>query len=243
MPQIDYKDNVDEWVKQLRIAGISLQEAGAEAINKAASVTAIRYKKSLRSKTKLRNPKFTLGAVVILKAHAKRSSGKELRQMADINAIVGVKTLGERGEHYLSIMEIGGQKTGGKKTHNKPAIPMDTARGGNRNKPILPRYRLSKAEPQKISDQIRNAVNPRQEYAMMYSMARRGTIRPGAYQSDTAIYDVTRKRVTMVRKISDDAIQIKSRPLFGESVNHLDASAMDRFFIYAARKLLGKLEG
>src|SRR5690554_8113607 len=89
--QVKYSNDIDEYKKKLNRAGIAIQEAGAIAINKAADIILQRYRATLKKKIKhMRNPKFTLGAAVIFKAHAKGSKGT-LRKMGDINAIVDRK--------------------------------------------------------------------------------------------------------------------------------------------------------
>lgn len=239
MPGIQYSDNTMEYVKMLHRAGIDLEEAAAEAINEAADLVSMKYKRELTQKKRLRNKKFTLGAVKVLKARLSRSGGRK-RSIHDLNAIVGVMNL--RGEdHYLAKMEQGGIKKGGQNTHGKAAIPLDTARGGDRNRPIQPKYRLAKGKPVFIGDKVRAMGNPRQEYAIMYSMAKRGKLIAGSYQTDTAIYNVTRKKITMIRKAEDDSIEIKSDPLFEGATNSLREIEIDRFFERAARRILGRL--
>lgn len=238
MPGVKYSDNMMEYIGKLRKAGIAMEEAAAEAINKAADLVAIQYKRTLGQKVRLRNKKFTLGAIKVFKARASRSSG-ELRKMDDINAIVGVMNL--RGEnHYLARMEEGGIKKGSKDTGGKAVIPMDTARRGDRMRPITSQYRMDKFKPQQIQDKLRKAKNPRQAYAMLYSMARRG-MSPGAYQGPEAIHHVTQRKVTMIRRADKDTVQIKSNPLFEQATYKLRESDMDRFFVYAAERMLRKL--
>lgn len=238
--QIKYSDNMDEYKKKLARAGIAVQEAGAEAINKAADIILQRYRATLKKKIKnMRNPKFTLGAAVIFKAHAKGSSGK-LRKMSDINAIVGVRRMRD-GEHYLYLMEVGGTKDGNKDTQGKVQIPLIPARGGNIGKSILPGLRLNKKKPEQIPAAYGAQSNPRAQYAMLYDMARRGVIQPGLYQTPDAVFKVTKRKVQMIRKLQDKAVTIKAQPMFGDSVTVIDQNTMSRLFAYGAEKKLSEL--
>jgi hypothetical protein len=239
VPSINYSDNSNEYVKQLRIAGIAIQQAGAETVNIAAENITKEYKRLLKKNVRMRNEKFTLGSVRTWKAKA--NSGKSLRPLRDVNAIVGVMSLRD-AEHYLARMEEGGVKKGDKRTIGKASIPMDTARGGERGKAILSRYRLDKHEPIDIRDKLRAAINPRQQYAMMYSMAKRGQLSAGVYQSDDAIYSVTPKKVVMLRRADKDTVEIKAQPLFTRAVVGITREKMDAIFVYAARKMLRNLE-
>lgn len=239
MAGIKYDDNVMEYIGKLRKAGIAMEQAAAEAINKAADLVAIQYKRTLSQKVRLRNKKFTLGAIKVFKARASRSSG-ETRKIDDINAIVGVMNL--RGEdHYLARMEEGGIKKGSKDTGGKAVIPMDTARGGDRMKPILSGFRMSTKKPIQIQDLMKRTREIKQSYyAQLYSMVDRGIIQPGIYQGPRGIYHATRKKVTMIRK-SKDSVKIKSNPLFEQATYKLRETDMDKFFVYAAEKMLRKL--
>ena len=238
--QVKYSNNLDEYKKKLNRAGIAIQEVGAIAINKAADIILQRYKATLKKKIKhMRNPKFTLGAAVVFKAHAKGSSGK-LRKMSDINAIVGVRRMRD-GEHYLYLMEVGGTKDGNKNTQGKVQIPLLPARGGNINKSILPGLRLNKKKPEVLPAPRNAQNNPRAQYAMLYDMARRGVIQPGLYQTPDAVFKVTKRKVQMIRKLQDQSIKIKSVPMFGDSITIIDQNTMSRLFAYGAEKKLAEL--
>jgi hypothetical protein len=75
----------------------------------------------------------------------------------------------------------------------------------------------------------------------MYAMAKRG-LAVGLYQTDDAIFSVSKRKVRMVRKTDRKTIRVKAIPMFGDSVGFLNQSAMDRYFKYGAKKLLDKLE-
>ena len=233
-----YNDNFPQVLAKLQRAGIALQEAGAEAMTMGAKLIAVRYKKALRGKTKLRNEKFTLGSVVVLQAKAYHSDKKTLRRMSDVNAIVGVKQL-RGGTHYLAAMEIGGKKKGAKAAGNKVAVPLVAAREGDDKKPIAGRYRLSKG----VSQYQRQLATPnvRQQYAILYGLAKRG-LKPGMYQSPDAIFHVTRKKVTIVRTANQETIQIEPRPLFEEAVKELTEAEIDKLWVIGAKKKLSALD-
>lgn len=241
MPEIKYSDNKDDFIAQLRRAGFDLQTAAVMAINNAAHKMTIYYQSLLKNKTNLRAERFTLNAVKIYKATPRSSGkGKPLRKLENINAIVGIGEL--RGkEHYLAKMEEGGQKKGGVKTGGRVPIPMDTARGGDRKAPILNINRLLRKTPSQFQNQLSKAKNPRQQYAILYSMARSGKIKAGMYQSENAIYAVTKDKVIMVRKTEDSTILVKSRPLFAQMSKHVTPDLMDKYFINAAKQLLSDL--
>jgi len=239
--QVKYSDNMDEYKKKLARAGIAIQEAGVIAINKAADIILQRYRATLKKKIKhMRNPKFTLGAAVIFKAHATRSDKKTLRKMSDINAIVGVRRMRD-GEHYLYLMEVGGTKDGNKDTQGKVQIPLIPARGGNIGKSVLPGVRLKKQKPKPIAAPRNAQNNPRAQYAMLYDMSRRGVISPGIYQTPDAVFRVTKRKVQMIRKLQDESVKIKAQPMFGDSVTIIDQNTMARLFAYGAEKKLAEL--
>lgn len=240
MVSIKYEDNVDKVIAQLKQAGIAIQDAGADALNMGAHQIQGRYKKDLKNKKRLRNERFTLGGIMLFKARAMRSDKKTLRKMEDINAVVGVRQL-RNGTHYLATMEVGGQKPGNSKTGKKVPIPMATARGGNINKAISPKYRLSKsATVTQYQGVLRSAGNARQQYAILHSLSGSGKIKPGMYQSDDAVYSVTKKEVVMVRRIKD-SVTVKPAPLFESATMTISQGSMDRYFVISANKRIREL--
>jgi len=234
----EYTDNVKDLNKQLSQAGIALQEAGAEAINQGAMIIAARYKRNIRAKAKhVRNAKFTLGSIVVLQAHARRSDGTTLREAKDINAITGVKQL-NGGEHYLAKREAGGTKRGNSKTGGRVPIPLRGARGGNEAKPILPAYRLTKSTPIQMQSQLRNATDARAQIEILRGMVRKGQIQPGMYQSKDSIWKVTKNKVTRLRDTSKESVTVPKRPLFETSVGELEPGKMETFYVAAAKRLI-----
>ena len=258
--ELKYTDNVQQWTRNLRRAGFSLQEAAALSCTKAARFVAARYRLELVRKTiHLRNRDFTLKSIVVFPAkHIK--SGGELRPVQDINAIVGVKTIGNR-EHYLAMLEIGADKKGVPELGGAVPIPLDTAReSGNRDKRVAAAMRMGLGSRYQFGgavDLSKFAGNPRQQFAIMNSMARRGKlwmtgqknkqIGKHAYyvvdQGDKKwLYKINGKKATIVRDLSYDMTKIPAKPMFGESIDDLNQRDMEQFFVSAAMELLGKLE-
>lgn len=256
---LKYTDNVMEWTRKLRMAGFAMQEAAAGACTKAARFVAVRYRLELQRKTiHLRNREFTLKSIVVFPARYKRSGG-ELRPMDDINAIVGVKKNGSR-EHYLAMLEIGADKKGVPALGGAVPIPMDSAReGGDRNRRIVSALRLGPGRYQigGTIDLSRFAGNPRQQFAIMNSMARSGKLwitgqknkqigKHAYYTVDQGdkkwLYKINGKRATIVRDLSFDITKVPEKPMFGDSVDDLNQRDMEQYFIAAATELMGKLE-
>lgn len=256
--ELKYSDNVQQWTRKLRTAGFSLQEAAALSVTKAARFIATRYRLELVRKTvHLRNREFTLKSIVVFPARYKRSSG-ELRAMEDINAIVGVKKIGGR-EHYLAMLEIGADRHGNPKTDNAVPIPLDSSRENeDRDRRVDAALRLgSRYQFGGKIDLTRFAGNPRQQFAIMNSMARRGKLwitgqknkqigKHAYYAVDQGdkkwLYKITGKSAKIVRDLSFDMTKVPAKPMFGESINDLNQRDMEQFFAAAAIELLGKLE-
>jgi len=236
-----YKDNFPAVLAQLQRAGIALQEAGAEAMTMGAKLVAVRYKKSLKGKTKLRSEKFTLGSVVVLPARAFRSDKKTLRRMDDVNAIVGVKQL-RGGTHYLAAMEIGGKKKGAKSAGGKIATPFITARGGNDRTPVLPKYRVTRGITQ-YQDKFRG-MNPRQQMRALLEMARgkgASRIKQGLYQGTESIFYVQKGLVIKVRDARNSQATVKPKPLFEGAVKELTEAEVDKLWVIGAKKKIAEL--
>jgi hypothetical protein len=237
--KIVYEDNIRDYINQLNRAGIAIQEAGAEALNKAGKFIIVQYGRQLQKKTRLRQKKFTLGATVLLQAHAKHSDKKRLRELKDVNAIAGVRSFSNGKEHYLAAMELGIDRKGSAKTGGKVPIPLYPARGGNIERTVETKHRLTKTRP--IPLDMRKSANARQQYAILRSMAKRGDITKGTYQTEDGIYAVSKNEVTKTRKADQETVKVKSLPLFSESVYQLDENTMNRFFIFACKMLLSHL--
>lgn len=235
-PQIEYTDNIEELVRQLRRAGVSLQAASAETINAGANFVTVRYKNNLKREFEIRN-KFTLGAVKLYKAHGVRRSG-ELRKMRDINALVGVRKLKGGREHYLKKQEEGGTVRGMRKTGGKVPVPLNKARtSGRDDKPIASRYRINKANIRDRGDL--RGMSPRKQYGAMRAMARRKAIPRGTLiQTDLGIFAPGKRKIKRVRSTEKRRIRLKKTPVFQKSVDALSVELMLSYFKKSARKLV-----
>lgn len=256
--EIKYTDNVQAWTRKLRTAGFAMQEAAALSCTKAASFVAARYRLELVRKTiHLRNREFTLKSIVVFPARHTKTGG-ELRPMSGINAVVGVRKIGSR-EHYLAMLEIGADKRGSPKTDGSVAIPLDTAReSGDRDRRVASAMRLGdRYQFGGKVDLSKFAGNPRQQYAIMNSMARSGKLwitgqknkqigKHAYYAVDQGdkkwLYKISGKKATIVRDLSESLVKIPANPMFGESIDDLNQRDMELFFVSAAMELLGKLE-
>jgi len=253
--ELKYTDNIWEWTQKLRRAGVALQEAGALACTNAAKFIATQYRLELQMKTiHLRNKAFTLKSVVVFPAKARRSSG-DLRPMSNINAIVGVRKIGGNREHYLALLEIGADKKGVPELGGKVGIPLDSARSGeDRNRAVASIYRFTKGY--NIGGKVdlsRFSGNPRQQFAIMNSMARRGKLwgemknkqisKHMLYRVDYGagqeyLFAIRGKKARIVRDLSKSFVDIPSKPWFGEAVDMLTSGEMQGFFSRAANDLI-----
>ena len=248
-----------DWTRKLRTAGFAIQEAGAEACTMAAQYVASQYRLALRTKTiMMRNEPFTMKAIIVYPAKARHGSG-QLRPMENINAIVGVRKNGQK-EHYLALLEVGADKKGIPQLGGAVPIPLDSARQGESRAAVVAgaqrlvtgRYQYGGA-----IDLSRFAGNPRQQFAIMNSMARRGKLwitgqknkqigKHAYYAVDNGdkkwLYKITGKKATIVRDLSESLVNIPKNPMFGESIDDLNQRDMELFFISAAEELMGKLE-
>ena len=239
--KIEYKDNIKEFTRKLKMAGISLQEAGAEALNLGAAYISMKYKANLKKSFRLRNEKFTLGAIRIFKAHSKCSKGT-LRKLRDVNAVIGVVNMKNGRKHYLAKQEEGGKVKGLRKTGGKVPVPLVAARqGGNISKPVAKRYRIDTGNVIPLKNLY--GLNPRQQYGAMRSMARRGKVQSDKlYLTDKGIYKITKKRITQLRNTEETQVIIKANPVFQKSVNQLTDKRMISAFQIAAKRLLARLK-
>ena len=256
MPEnLTYKDNVKEVNKQLSQAGIALQEAGAEAINRAAYFVLAKYRLELREKTNyLRNRTFTLNSIRVYTAHARRSDGKTLRQMEDINAKVGIPQMSGGREHYLALLEVGAKKKGIPGLNNRVAIPLDTARGGDRSKAVQGVYRLVKNSRYKGEiDLSKWASNRDQQYAIMQSMNRRGKLytinkkqeisRHGYWMVNygggkSYLFSVGKKEAKMVRDTSYSSPRAVKKPMFQSSLKDINQERLMKYYLDEAKRLI-----
>ncbi len=247
MPELKYTDNVQEWTRKLRRAGFAIQEAAAGACTFAAESVAREYREKIKTETiRMRSEKFTLRAVVVYPAKYTHSGGK-LRPMHEINAVVGVRQMAGGKEHYLAMLEVGADKRSAGTIPGVP-IPTDAARGGARSSAVKGGMRLGKGAPYGGTiDVSRFMGNPRQQVAIIASMARRGKLKAGSYYAvdhgdKKWLYKVTGKGVMLTRDISEDVVKIQANPMFTESVSSLGSNEIETYFSRAALILMGTLE-
>lgn len=256
--ELKYTDNVMEWTRKLRRAGFAIQDAAALSCTNAAKFIATQYRLELQMKTiHLRNKDFTLKSVIVYPARARRSSG-ELRPLSDVNAIVGVRKIGDR-DHYLAMLEVGADKKGSPELGGKVPIPLDSARSGeDRNRAVASMYRLTKGyHVGGTVDISRFSGNRRQQFAIMNSMARSGKLwgemknkqvskhmlyRVNYGGGQEYLFAIRGNRARIVRDMSKSFVDVPEKPWFGEAVEMLTAGDMQGFFERAASEILGKLE-
>ena len=255
--ELKYTDNVMDWTRKLRRAGFAMQDAAALSCTNAAKYIASQYRMMLRMRTiRMRNETYTMKSIFVFPAKARRSSG-ELRQMDGINAIVGVRKMGNK-EHYLAMLEVGASKKGMPELGGAVPIPVDSARKSeSRDQVVAAANRLISGRYQYggTIDLSKFAGNPRQQFAIMNSMARRGKLwiqgknkqigKHAVYvvnQGDHKwLYKITGDKARIVRDLDYDIVGIKARPHFEFSVDQLTSGDMEGFFIRAADEILGSL--
>ena len=242
--ELKYTADIQGWIGKLRRAGFALQEAGAEACTMAARHIADKYQIEMKNSiTTMRNKSFTLRAVVVYPAKGVSKSTGKLRPVNDINAVVGVKKIGDK-DHYLAMLEIGKDKT----AQGGVAIPLDSARtGGMREKTVASNMRMKGSRTSGAVDLSRFAGNPRKQFAIMSAMARRGELGSGGYYAvdhgdKKWLYKIQGKKTRIVRDISKDLVKIQANPMFARSVNDIASAGIDSYFVRAAMILVGSLD-
>ena len=236
-PAVKYDDNFEEIANELRRAGIKMQEAAAETLNVGVEFIEMKYRARLRQIFKIRS-RYTMGAIMHYKAHARRSNGRDLRRMRNIDAKVGVRKLSGGDEHYLLAQEVGDTKAGYRATAGKVPVPLNAARtGGNPNRPIAKSNRINNANIVHRTDL--RGLNPRQQYAALKDRARRGQInRNDLVQTEYGMFRVSNRKITLVRSTEKSHVRIRARYPFRDSVHLLTERMMIRTFQIAARRLL-----
>lgn len=254
---VQFTSNIDEVITKLKIAGIAVQSAGAEAINRGAFYIAGQYNESLRNDMKHnRGGNFTSKACRVWQAHAMSGSKNTMRQMKDINAKVGILEMRDGRRHYLEARELGLGHKGSPKIANRVPIPLDSARGGSRSASVSPQYRMGKQfHFGGIIDLSRWAGNPRQQYAILSSMARSGKLWQKQKNSQISkhmqymveygdrafMFKVIGKNIKLLRDMSRDETSNRKRPLFNSATYKLKQSDLDAYFTLAANYMLNDL--
>lgn len=265
---ITYTDNSKKMIRWLKRVHGGLAITSANTLNEAASNVEKKYKKTLKMKFKLRAAKFTLGAVMIFKATAKRTSG-EMRKISGINAIVGVRKMRGGKEHYLAKQEFGDVSTGKSITKGKVPFPIVASRtAGESIKPIAGISRLKRNPTQTLKlggsrFGFKDKFNARgQRWAILWKYTGRsgyGSKKRGrkikkyigkqgwdlkkpffftGQDRGFGIFQLKKSRIQMIRILNRPAIRIKERNLFGKSVDQLTPQVMERLFLKNAKKFV-----
>ena len=253
MANITMRMETEHFIKKLGKSGNRLQIAAAEALNDQAEKINRAYEERLTENQTIRT-RYTLNSVKTYKANPIRKSG-EPRPLHNINAITGVRKMRGGEEHYLYDLEVGGAKRGNRKTKNRVAIPLDTARTSMSNdKPIAGANRLTKAEPQtlmaggKAFGTGQTFTNPRQRFAALYKYKRKGTdglsgdLSKPFYFSDNngnlGIFKFIRNTAKKIRNLEHTRIMRKSTGHFYKSVKTVTPRTIQAKFISIAKGLI-----
>jgi hypothetical protein len=255
--QLQYKDNVKQYIKFLKKKHGALATVGSQTVNEAAEIVEKSYGKEL-DKFTLRN-KFTKGAIKLYKSKAQRSTG-EFRKIEKINAIVAVRKMKGGKDHYLKMQEEGGTKRGSAKTQYSVAVPMDTARqGGSFAKPVKGPLRLQKSLIQKLQiGQHQLGLNDPftgpQRWAILYKytgLSGKGRNKTNPYGWDMkkqffftgmkrglGIFHVISRRIRMIRTLEKKFIRVKPTHKFKKSIGKITTGILGNIFIKNAKKYL-----
>ena len=114
-------------IRQLGKKANLLQIVAADTVNESAEELGKNYVRRLERKQRLKNKRFTTGAIKTFKANPIRKSG-EPRQLHKINAITGVRKMKAGKTHYLAKLEEGVTQRGNRKTKSRVPIPLTTGR-------------------------------------------------------------------------------------------------------------------
>lgn len=257
MPQIKLNLKTQSMIRQLGKRGSLLQIVAADTVNKAAEQIEAVYKRRLIRKQKLRNKKFTLGAVKTFKARPIRRS-REPRQLHKINSIIGVRKMKGGVKHYLAKLEEGRTQRGNRKTKNRVPIPLTTSRTGqNINKPIAGQNRLLKGETQTLraggkpigvrGDRFKTSG---QRFAVLYKYQRSGggtgnltgDLKKPFFFIDNSdrlgIFKFLRGRVRKIRTLEQSTARTKASPNFGKAVDAMTPEKIKRLFVKKAERAI-----
>ena len=254
--RLKISDNIPAYIKFLKKRHGALQEVCAETVNEAARRIDADYRAEVKKFT-LRN-KFTLGAIKLLPATAKRSTG-EYRKMEKINAVIGVKKLKGGKEHYLRKQEEGATVKGNANTLGAVPVPLNTARmSGAHNRPVKGPLRLQTTTTQTLTlggqpfGTKADRFNPRQRWALLYKYTgRSGSGKPRGreqgwdikkpffFQGLTrglGIFQLQGSRFRMIRTLENKSIAIRARHGLGRVTRKMSSGIMEMLFRRAALK-------
>lgn len=241
MPKpVEYEDNLEEYVRAIRRAGITMQVAAANTLNLAAEYIAQKYTENLKQHFTFRN-KYTLGKIKVHKSNPVRKS-RQLRKLEDVNAIVGVQTLKGGRENYLLHHEIGKVVEGSSKTGGMVPTPLVAARVAQSPKRVIAKaYRIDKNTVNREKFRNLYRLNARRQYGAMISRAQRGEIDGDTlYQTNRGIFkiDTDKFRIKMVRYADRTRLYIRSRDFFRDAIGQMTTRRMRHAFIMSAQRML-----
>ena len=247
-----------KFIRKLGRRGNALQIIAAETVNETAEGLETNYKRRLTRNQRLRaNNNFTLNSIKIDKSRPIRRSG-EPRPLHDINAIVGVKKMKGKKQHYLAKLEEGRTQRGNSRTRSRVPVPLTTARTSrNINKPISSPNRLTKGETQTLRADSKifglsndRFKNPRQRFAILYKYFRTGgngltgDLKKPFFFTDNSnnlgIFKFISGRVRKIRNLENTTVKTRKRPNFRKSVDTITPDRIQKTFNRKAqRKLAG----
>jgi len=239
-------------IGQLGRRGNLLQIVAAETVNEAARDLDEDYKKRLERKQRLRNRKFTLGAVKVNESNPIRRSG-EPRQLSKINAVVGVRKMKGGRKHYLAKLEEGDINRGNSKTLGKVPVPLTAGRTSlNIEKPVAASNRLRKGQTQTLrgggkpfgipGDRFKS---PGGRFAALYKYKRGASGLTGDLSKPFFFIDNSKKlgifkfikgRAHKIRSLEKTTTKTPKSPNFKNSVNNIKPGDIQREFVKKAEK-------
>jgi hypothetical protein len=248
-------DNIPDYIKFLKKRHGALQLASAETVNTAAKIIDNSYRTEVKKFT-LRN-QFTMGAIRLLPATAKRSSG-EFRKIEKINAYVGVRKMRGGKDHYLKKQEEGAKVSGKGGTLGAVPVPLDPARMSEaHNRPIKGPLRLQNAKIQTLSlggqpFGIGDRYSPRQRWSILYKYSGRSNSgRPAGrdqgwnlkvpfffqgIRRGLGVFQLSGDRFKMLRTLEKKSISVTPRHGLQKAVRKLTPGIMEMIFKRAVLK-------
>ncbi len=242
-------------IRQLGKKANLLQIVAADTVNESAEDLKVNYVNRLERKQRLRNKRFTLGAVKINKSNPIRKSGQP-RPLGKINSIVGVRKMKGGKKHYLAKLEEGVTQRGNRKTKSRVPIPLTTGRTSqNINKPIAAANRLTKGDTQTLraggkafgvkGDRFRTS---KQRFAVLYKYKKSGgegltgDLKKPFFFIDNSnrlgIFKFIRGQVRKIRTLEQSTARTKPRRNFKKTVDDMKPADIQRKFIRKAERVL-----
>jgi len=258
-----YDDNSKEFTGRLSKHAGYLAVVCSRTVNEAANFVGEEYKNLLKTNFKLRNERFTLGAVKVLESAAYSSSRKKYQTVEEINAFVGVRNMAGGADHYLKTQEFGDTREGSSKTDKRVPVPLLASRGGQDMSPVVKKYRLSGSPPVRFpfEKRLSGLAGPRRWAALINyagknnidlgkpfiywdNNGRRGVFiaegnKPAPAAGKKTVKNKTAfKSVRMLRSLKSDKVQIKARHYLKIATVRLTDTRMNAFFKNNAKKFI-----